>query len=110
MRKLNFNDFMNFIQISDLFDVKNAIKNIPIKKNMTEKENEEIGKKVLMNMAMQVSTPEDRKRLFQCLSGPFEMTPEEVAELPLTDVFKDLDEVASLDEWKNLFISAQGKK
>lgn len=110
MRKLNFNDFMNFIQISDLFDVKNAIKNIPIKKNMTEKENEEIGKKVLMNMAMQVSTPEDRKRLFQCLSGPFEMTPEEVAELPLTDVFKGLDEVASLDEWKNLFISAQGKK
>ena len=110
MRKLNFNDFMNFIQISDLFDIKNAIKNIPIKKNMTEKENEEIGKQVLMNMAMQISTPEDRKRLFQCLSGPFEMTPEEVAELPLTDVFKDLDEVASLDEWKNLFISAQGKK
>lgn len=110
MRKLNFNDFMNFIQISDLFDIKNAIKNIPVKKNMTEKENEEIGKKVLMNMAMQISTPEDRKRLYQCLSGPFEMTPEEVAELPLTDVFKDLDAVASLDEWKNLFISAQGKK
>ena len=63
-----------------------------------------------MNMAMQISTPEDRKRLYQCLSGPFEMTPEEVARLPLLEVFEDLNDIASLDEWKRLFIQAQGTK
>ena len=38
------------------------------------------------------------------------MTPEEVARLPLLEVFEDLNDIASLDEWKRLFIQAQGTK
>lgn len=110
MRKLNFNDLMNFMQIADMFNIQKAMNGINVTSKTSAEEKEKAGQKLLTNLIMQVSSDENRKRLFKVLAEPFEMSADEVAELPIGDVFKGLDEAASIDEWKDLFTRAQSIK
>lgn len=108
MRKLNTDDLFNLMDISDIFDIKKAYEEISHDKSIPKRTNEAIGKMILIKLMKQVATEENRMRVYNFLSKPFECTAEEVRQMSLPVLFKSLDEVASVEEWKSLFSSLRG--
>lgn len=108
MRKLNTDDLFNLMDISDIFDIKKAYEEISEDKTINKRNSEAIGKMILVKLLKQAATEENRLRVYNFLSKPFECTVDEVREMSLPVLFKSLDEVASVEEWKSLFSSLRG--
>lgn len=58
----------------------------------------------------QAGTEENRKKIYDFLSGPFEVSAEELKNMPLLDVAKGIVEIASVDDWKAFLKSVRSTK
>lgn len=100
MRKLNAEDLLDFIGLADIFDL-DKVKEELLKSKFTNME--AAGKKAFLLTLKQFASPESKDRLFDFLSKPLEMSANEVRTMPLIELVKCLNEVASFKEWKDFF-------
>ncbi|MEG0165846.1 hypothetical protein [Anaerorhabdus sp.] len=107
MRKLNLDDVLNAIALSDKFDMYKVMTSL----NLSDKSNiEEIGLNAAFALLRQATTDEMRTELFTFLSKPFEMEVNEVREMSVVNLVKNALEIADIEEWKELFIHPLGTK
>ncbi|MFV0550517.1 MAG: hypothetical protein ACK5L6_01165 [Anaerorhabdus sp.] len=100
MRKLNIDDVLNAIALSDKFDMVKVIYSL----NFEDKEDiEKIGFNAVLALLRQATTEDMRVELFTFLSAPLEMSVEEIRKLSLPNLVKLILQVADIEEWKEVF-------
>ncbi|MEF9968676.1 hypothetical protein [Anaerorhabdus sp.] len=107
MRKLNIDDVLNAIALSEKFDMVKVMCSL----NLEDKTNlERIGITATLALLRQATTEDMRVELYTFLSEPFEMEVEELRKMDFIELAKGVAKIASFKEWKELFISALDTK
>lgn len=106
-RKLNAEDVLDFLALFEIFDMNRITDKVRKEKGKTP---EQIGKSAFFYMLSELSTKESKDKFFNFISKPLEMKPEDVRVMPAIDLFKQLYEVATVDEWVAFFSSVTALK
>lgn len=100
MRKLLTNDLFKFTRLIKAMGLKDELKKFAtdVDKNQDVSA---IGVDFLMIVLERVSDVETEKLVYEFLSGPFEMSADEVANMELFDMVEALTKVADVEKWRN---------
>ena len=112
MRTLKTTDVFGAMRVVKAAGVKEEIKRIALewdnKKNITEDTQREVGAELIFSVIDGLSDKKSEILMYEFLSGPFEMEPEEIGNLDLTeliDKIKELGKLESPEGWKAFFKS-----
>ncbi len=104
MRKLETRDIFSFIRLIKEVNLKEEFKKIAsMSTNATA---EEVGFDMLFIIFDKLAEENSEQKLYEFLSGPFEMEAEEVAQLELFDLLEGLQACADWSKWKAFLKSA----
>lgn len=95
MRNLQTKDLFNLARLINKLDIKEEIKNIDFKKSQ-----EEAGFDLIFIILNKANDKGIENAVYQFLSGPFEISEEEVSCLDPLELVKNLFEIASIDKWR----------
>lgn len=102
MRKLNFDDCLDFMVLIDNLKLKDEIKKISL-----NQKKEVVGFEFVWKTLIIIAGKKGRDELYEFLSGPFEMTVEEIRKMELTTLLESFKEIANMEEWRSFFNSLQ---
>lgn len=103
MRNLQTKDIFSMSRLIISLDLKGEIKKIADKVDKSSDINS-IGYEVFFTVLGKCTDESAEKKVYEFLSGPLEVKPEEVAEIDPLDLVEKVMQVASIDKWK-LFLS-----
>lgn len=107
MRNLQTRDMFNAVRLIKNLNLKEDVRGVILNATNTEdssKDNAGIDLLfVILDKACEKNTED---KIYEFLSGPFECTPEDVAQLDIIDLFENLKQVASIDKWKSFLSKA----
>lgn len=107
MRSLRNKDLFAFTRMVKEAGIDQEIKALVMKiNNIKDISSESFGYDIMFTLFNATAEKENEQKLYNFLSGPFEMDPEEIAEMELTDTYEALKQVADVNKWKGFFISA----
>lgn len=104
MRKLNVEDIFNAMQLADLFDMKKVYDRM---KSLNKKDAQSVGMNAFFILLKEASNDENRNRIYEFLSGPFEMKAEDIKTLDAIEFGKMIVKIASIEEWMAFIKSLQ---
>lgn len=107
MRTLTLDDTFNAAELIEMFQLPEVYARLA-KADRSDPTGFAI--QALIVFMKQAGTDENRKKIYQFLSGPFEKTAEEMKAMPLIEVAKGLCQIADIDEWKAFLSSVQSTK
>lgn len=117
MKKLTGKDLINAARLVKRLEVSDEITRLAtsVQNGTFKKNQEQIGVQLVFTVVGNLGTEDAEKCLWEFLANPFEMKPEEVAELELIELGKKVEELISLEdpeEWKSFFrqLGALAKK
>lgn len=103
MRNLQTKDIFIMSRLIMSLNLKEELKNIASKVDKNSDINS-VGYEVFFTILGKCTDASSEKKIYEFLSGPLEIKPEEVETMDLLDLLEKLMEVANLDKWK-LFLS-----
>lgn len=68
----------------------------------------QVGFSVVLDVIGKFAEKKCEEAFYQFLTGPFEMNVEDIKTLPLTELIKDVLEVADIEEWMGFFTNVTG--
>ena len=107
MRALTLDDTFNASELLEMFQLPEVYAKLA-KADRTDPEGFAI--QALFVFMKQAGTEDNRKKIYQFLSGPFEKPVDEIRNMPLVDVAKGICEIANIDQWKSFLISVRSTK
>lgn len=112
MRKLQTQDVFKAIRVISLTDFKEGIKKLTEDNIGKEFKAQDLGVDILFDLLEKLSDANAESGIYEFLSGPFEVPPEEIKSMDLLDLVTGLRECADVDGWKAFFksVSALGTK
>lgn len=105
MRKLNFGDSFKAARLIKELNLKEELKEIA---SNQEQDQYESGVEIIYTILEKGTTKDCEQRIYDFLSGPLEITPEEVKELELFEVVDKIFKIADIEKWK-VFIQSVAK-
>lgn len=103
MRKLNTRDLFSAARLIKKLDIKNEAQEILINSNREGKDNTEIGINLMFLIIDKVANQEVESEFYKFLAGPLELDEKEVGNINPIELFKNIKEIASGDEFKAFF-------
>lgn len=108
MRKLKSTDIFKALRLVQASELKEELKPLIKKFAAGESEIEDIGFEGILTIISVFSEPKSEKSFYEFLSGPFEMTPEEVANLDIDELINKLEKLKEENNLKAFFTYLQG--
>lgn len=105
MRKLRTSDIFSAARVLTALNVKEDIKKIALESQGKKKAQDNVGFEVLYTLFERAVEKNSERRIYEFLSGIFEISPEEVEKLPPTECINKALEAADIEEWKAFFTS-----
>lgn len=105
MRKLNFGDTFKAARLIKELNLKEELKEIA---SNQEQDQYEAGVDLLYTVLEKGTTKECEQKIYEFLSGPLEMQPEEVSKLEFFEVVDKIFKIADIESWKG-FIQSVAK-
>lgn len=105
MRKLKTKDLFVAVRAIKEIGVREEIKKITMKLDKNTDVNE-AGIDVFLAIFEKATEKKSEKVIYDFLSGPFEVTPEEVEEMELFEMIEKLKEIADIGKWRGFLSSA----
>lgn len=107
MRRLTLDDTFNAAELIEIFQLPEVYAKLA-----KADRSDPVG---FATMAMivfmkQAGTDENRNKIYEFLSGPFEMNPDDIRKMPLVEVAKGICEVADVEDWKAFLSSVRSIK
>lgn len=99
MRKLNTSDVFAFTRMVTEIGLKEEIKDIT-SKITNETDTRTLGLDVIFKMVEKFSEVNSEKALYEFLSGPLEVSKEEVGTMDLFDLVDNLMQIADVEKWR----------
>ena len=107
MRALNNSDLFSFARLIKKAKIKDEIKKLTLSiNNINEINTESFGYDVLFTIIEAAAEKESEQYVYEFLSGPLEMTPEELAKADPVDTIEKVMQIADVEKWKAFFTSA----
>lgn len=108
MRKLRLSDTLQGIRIIRKLGLKDTVERVANDAVAKGKTQRMAGIDLIWSILEVLAGTEGEKEVYQFLSGPLEVTPEEVEQMDLVDLAEKLSEVASVSEWRDFFTRLRG--
>lgn len=105
MKGLQTSDIFTFLRIVKSAEMREALKPIIKKANSGKEDAENIGIDVILTVMECVSQHAAENAVYSFLAAPFEMTEDEVKELPIPELIKNLKELAKENDLADFFSS-----
>ena len=107
MRSLRNKDLFTFVRMVKNAGISDEIKKLVLSINNLKDVNvESFGYDILFTVFEAAADNNNEQAVYEFLSGPFEMTTEEIADMDLTDTYEALNKIADVEKWKSFFSSA----
>lgn len=107
MRKLNVDDVFDASNLIDIFSLPAVYSKL---KDADRSNPEDFAKQAMIVLIKEASTETARMRLYEFLSGPFEIPAQELRKMPFLEFCKGLSEIAEVAEWEAFIQSVQATK
>lgn len=107
MRKLNVDDVFNASNLIDLFSLPKVYTKL---KDADKSNPEDYAKQAMIILIKEASTESARMRIYEFLSGPFELPAQELRKMPFLEFCKGLAKIAEVAEWEAFIQSVQATK
>ena len=108
MRKLRLSDTLQGIRIMKKLGLKDTIERVANEAVEQGKTQRMAGIDLIWSVLEVLAGTEGEKEIYQFLSGPLEMDPEEVERMDLPELMEKLTEVACVEEWRDFFTRLKG--
>ena len=112
MRKLKTMDVFAAARIVKAAGIKEEVKRIALeysdKKEITESYQKQVGAELVISIIDGLSEKRAESMMYEFLAGPFEMTPEEIGNLEIQELFDKIAELGKLESpegWASFFKS-----
>ena len=107
MRSLNNSDLFNFARLIKKARIKDEVKELTLSINSIDEINtESFGYDVLFTIIEAAAEKDTEQYVYEFLSGPLEMTPEELAKADPVETIEKVMKIADVEKWKAFFTSA----
>ena len=107
MRSLNNSDLFNFARLIKKARIKDEVKELTLSiNNIDEINTESFGYDVLFTIIEAAAEKDTEQYVYEFLSGPLEMTPEELAQADPVETIEKVMQIADVERWKAFFTSA----
>lgn len=105
MRNLQTKDIFSGCRLLTEIGIKDEIKNLVLKKKElnVNLNDEEIGFEIIFTLFDRAIQARAEQKIYEFLSGLFECTPEEVAEMDPVEWIEGLKQIAEPKKWKDFF-------
>lgn len=107
MRKLNVDDVFNASNLIDLFSLPAVYSKL---KDADRSDPEGFARMAMMVLIKEAATESSRRKIYEFLSGPFEIPAEELRGMPFLEFCKGLAQIAEVGEWEAFIRSVQATK
>lgn len=108
MRKLNLKDSLNFMRFIKKAGIRQIVIDLVNGVKDTTDSPARIGVNAFFAVMEAVSATENEQELYNLLSGPLELEPEQVAAIELTELAEKLEQMAQENNLERFFTSALG--
>lgn len=108
MRKLSTSDIFAALRIVKNAELREELKPFMLAASKGEVNVEDLGLDVILTVMEAVSGTKAEHAFYQFLAGPFEMSAEDVAALPLDDLAENLSKLAEENDLHGFFVSVSG--
>ena len=107
MRPLNNSDLFSFARLIKKARIKDEVKELTLSiNNLDEINTESFGYDVLFTIIEAAAEKDTEQYVYEFLSGPLEMTPEELAKADPVETIEKVMQIADVERWKAFFTSA----
>jgi len=107
MRAFNNSDLFAFVRLVKKAKITDKIKELTLSiDNVNEINTESLGYDVMFTIIEAAAENENEQAVYEFLSGPLEMTTEELAQADLVETIEKVMQVADVEKWKAFFTSA----
>ena len=107
MRRLTLDDTFNAAELIEIFQLPEVYAKL-VKADRSDPAG--FATMAMIVFMKQAGTDENRKKIYEFLSGPFEKPAEEIRQMPLVEVAKGICEVADVEDWKAFLSSVRSIK
>lgn len=107
MRALNNSDLFAFVRLVKKAKITDKIKELTLSiNNINEINTESFGYDVMFAIIEAAAEKESEQAVYEFLSGPLEMTTEELALADPVETIEKVMQIADVEKWKTFFTSA----
>ena len=107
MRALNNSDLFAFVRLVKKAKITDKIKELTLSiNNINEINTESFGYDVMFTIIEAAAEKESEQAVYEFLSGPLEMTAEELALADPVETIEKVMQIADVEKWKTFFTSA----
>ena len=107
MRPLKNSDLFSFARLIKKARIKDEVKELTLSiNNLDEINTESFGYDVLFTIIEAAAEKDTEQYVYEFLSGPLEMTPEELAKADPVETIEKVMQIADVERWKAFFTSA----
>lgn len=107
MRALNNSDLFAFVRLVKKAKITDKIKELTLSiNNINEINTESFGYDVMFTIIEAAAEKESEQAVYEFLSGPLEMTTEELALADPVETIEKVMQIADVERWKTFFTSA----
>ena len=106
MREITTQDVFAFVRMTKRAGITAELKKLILSKDsIKDLTAESFGYDLIFTILESASEPEAEKEVYNFLSGPFEMEPDEIKKLKPMTLFEMIKQMATVEEWKAFFTS-----
>lgn len=112
MRKLKTADIFGAMRVIKSAGIKDEIKRIALeyseKEKVSETEQREVGAELVLSIIDGLAEKKSEILMYEFLAGPFEMHPEQIGDMDLTELIDKIQELGKLESpegWRTFFKS-----
>lgn len=105
MRTLNTADIFTALRILNETGLKEQLTTVVIKAKEENQEVESVGKEVTLKLFEFLLEQKTERKLYEFLSAPFEVTPEDVEKMPIDKLIENLEELSKISNFQSFFTS-----
>lgn len=103
MRNLQTQDIFSACRLLTKIGVREEIRNVAKAAEETKTVQFDIGFDLMFGILEKATQENAENEIYKFIADLFECDPEEVRKMKPIDLFKDLEKVANIEEWKNFF-------
>lgn len=105
MRKLETRDVFAFARLIKQVHLKEELKTL-FSQQSESRDELEVGLNLLLSLIELFAEKEAEQLFYEFLSGPFELSPEEVSSMELFELIAKVKEIAEWDKWRHFLTLA----